>query len=303
MTLYRFRNQVIVLDSATCLTRGNPAGLAAWSSHLLPTRGVYTAVVPSTDGRPPLIGQVTYQMGERSARLAFMLPESEASAAAAGDLLNGLAVQAGSWGAYNLLAEIDEHHAAFEGLRRAGFFVYAWQQVWRMQPVTGGQNGCESRWKPATALDELAVRSLFLSLVPPLVQSAEPLSAGSLHGLVYHQEGEVLGYAEIVSGPGGIYIQPLLHPAVDDVPGLLCDLMRTLGPLLKRPVYLAVRSYQAWLEATLQQMQAEMAPRQALMVKHLTTTQRVPILSPRLSVLEKRQTEPSAPMARVEKHR
>ena len=31
-------------------------------------------------------------------------------------------------------------------------------------------------WQPATSVDEMMIRNLYQSLVPPLVQSAEPLS-------------------------------------------------------------------------------------------------------------------------------
>jgi hypothetical protein len=62
---------------------------------------------------------------------------------------------------------------------------------------------------------------------------------------------------------------------------------------LGRPVYLSVRSYQAWLETSLQQLDGQLLPRQALLVKHLVQAQRVEAPA-RLGVLENRQAEPTA---------
>jgi hypothetical protein len=67
-----------------------------------------------------------------------------------------------------------------------------------------------------------------------------------------------------------------------------------------RPVYLAVRSYQSWLENGLRKIGAEAAPRQALLVKHLIARQRSPILERGLQALEHRRAETSSPMARAD---
>jgi hypothetical protein len=188
---------------------------------------------------------------------------------------------------------VDELSPAFESMRRAGFSVYAWQRIWQL-PLNGAATGGKSpsRWQPADAENEQAVRSLFQMVVPPLVQSAEPLSSRRLRGLVFRKDGEVMAYVEGTFGPRGIYICPLIHPDLEDVPGLIDSLPQALAPLLKRPVFLAVRSYQAWMEAALTELDTKCAPRQALMVKHLTIGQRVP-LNMRLVQIEGRQAEPA----------
>jgi hypothetical protein len=114
---------------------------------------------------------------------------------------------------------------------------------------------------------------------------------------VFRQDGELLGYIEANYGPHGIFLNPLLHPSIDDAFGLLNSLRWSLSPLFNRPVYLAVRSYQAWLEIFLQQMDTEVSPRHGLLVKHLAALQRV-TANARLGVMENVTREPSAPMAR-----
>jgi hypothetical protein len=266
-------------------------------AHMRAERGSFTGVVPESNGEPPLIGQIIYSSGERSAYLAFMAPDSASQAAGLPALFEGLASQAGEWGAFNLLAEAEELAPIFENLRRSGFCVYAWQRIWQLPPLGTGEGRPPNHWKPAAPVDEFAIRSLYQALVPPLVQSAEPLSPRTPQGLVYRQDGEVLAYAEGIRGPRGIYLQPVIHPGADCVPDLLDDLPYALPiHFFSRPVYYAIRSYQGWLDSALEGMGARVNPRQALFVKHLMSAQRVPATNKLLGVLEQHQAEPTAPM-------
>ncbi len=280
------------------LTRGNPAGISAGLAGLHPARGTYTGVAFSERDGSTLLGQVTYELGTRSARLSYVAPASQSGSFALVSLLEGLAYQAGEWGAFHLLGEVDELSPAFESMRRAGFSVYAWQRIWEL-PFENGANGKgHSPWQAVDAECEHSVRSLFQMVVPPLVQSAEPLPNRRLRGLIYRKNADILAYVEGAFGPRGIYLYPLIHPDLEDVAGLLRTLPQALAPLLGRPVYLAVRSYQAWMEAALGDLDTHCAPRQALMVKHLTLGQRVP-LNAHLVQIEGRQVEPAKTVTQI----
>lgn len=289
---------MLSLDSIQILTRGNPMGPAAVLQNLHTAQDTFTNVFTANDSLPALIGQMQYRPGERSARMTFLAPRSACETASLPALLESLAWQAGSRGAYNLLANLDELDSAFEGMRRAGFSVYAWQHIWRLpraeskaeQPLRPGW------WRPVNECDEIAIRGLYQLLVPPLVQSAEPLPAQRLQGLVHHQNGEVVAYIEGTYGTHGIYLNPIIHPSVEHIADLLRDLAEHLPDQFNRPVYLTMRSYQGWLQPALETINAQMAPRQALMVKHLAAQQRAPALNGRLAVLERRHAEPTAPM-------
>jgi hypothetical protein len=271
-------------------------------SQLNPHSGSFTGVVPASDCNPKLVGQMMYTQGQRSARLSFIAPSNAGDSPGISELLDGLTCQAGDCGAFNLLAEAEEHHPIFENLRRSNFFVYAWQRIWRFIPSAQGARGLSNRWTTASPLDEIALRSLYQSLVPPLVQSAEPFTFHAHQGLVYrqddahHHHGEVLGFIEGRRGPRGVYLQPIVHPDVENMQELMADLLQALPAFyLGRPVYIAVRSYQSWLEAALEEMHGQASPRQALFVKHLASAQRVLATNKRL-VMEKHQAEPTAPM-------
>ena len=289
MALLRLREDILSLDSAQSLTQGSQVGFQAALASLVPTRSIYTAITRDENNGLELIGQMSYTMGSRSARLSFLTPGRRASSPLLPGLLEHLAQRAGEWGAFHVLGDVDELSPAFEGLRKTGFSVYAWQRVWKLDAIPPPEkNGTPPAWQPVSTIDETAVRSLFQNLVPPLIQSAEPLPNRRLRGLAYRQSGEIMAYVEGTSGPRGLFLHPLVHPDLTEYGELVRSLMYSL-PRLGRPVYLAVRSYQSWLENALFDLPAQASPRHALLVKHLATLLRVP-LSARLGV-EKRSSE------------
>jgi hypothetical protein len=266
---------MLPLDSTLLLTQGSPLSVGAVLAYLRPEHGIYTGICRSQRGAFPLIGQVHYTGGDRSAHVSFVLPESGVDPSDQVDLLEGLAAQAGIWGAFNLLADVDELSPAFPGLRKAGFTVYGWQRIWQL-PFKG-ENGSSSaeQWQNATPADEIPLRNLVHQLVPPLAQAADPFPTHRSQGLVSYQSGELMAYVEGTFGPSGIFLFPLVHPSVEYVADLIKGLERHLHPLLMRPVYMAVRSYQSWLETALEKLEWQVAPRQALMVKRLAIAQPV----------------------------
>lgn len=276
------------MDTALGLTRGNPIGPWAMLDYLHLENGKNTAVLRQGGGSPTLIGQMRYTNGEQAARLAFALPASELNSPGVVNLIENLTWQAGAHGAYSLLAEAEEGSPILEGLRRAGFSLFAWQRVWNIPPALQPGNAAHL-WEPADDLDVIPIRGLYQSLVPLLVQSAEPPLNNLGQGLVYADHGELLAYVSPTYGPHGIYLQPLIHPGVESIETLLASLIGTLPMQFGRPVYLSVRSYQAWLENALQDYGAKPAARQALLVKHLAASQRMPAYAVSRSVLEKQQ--------------
>lgn len=292
ITIYRYRNQYLSLDSALDLTRGNPFSPLGVLAHLNPSRESFTGVSSSIDNSQALFGQVYHTIGAKYAHLSFLLPGDSCYSQMLTPLIEGLAREAGSWGVFHLLAEVNEHEIAFPALRKAGFSVYGWQRIWNISHHEETESTWSEHWRPATDQDMIAVRNLYHSLVPPLVQRAEPHPTYQSHGLVYYQDGDLLGFLESIVGPLGIYLQPLLHPATENMPELIKTLPSYFLPRLGRPIYLVVRSYQAWMEASLEELKADVAPRQALLVRYLTIAQRNWLIKTRFTpVLESPQPE------------
>ena len=143
-------------------------------AHFSVAGNVYTAVARGDDDEKIQIGQICHVPRERSARLSFLMEQEPFDEVAACALLENLVVQAGEWGAVNVLAAVNEDEAVFTSLRRVGFSVYSRQEVWRVPdwPHTDSVQ-TKYEWQEATPMDSDPVLRLCQSLLPPLVQRAE----------------------------------------------------------------------------------------------------------------------------------
>ncbi len=259
----------------------------------------YTAIARPKHGEKPLIGQVYFNIGEQFARLSFFAPAEEVPNRALSAMLDHLAWECGNRGAFRLVAEIDEDHVYYEQFRQAGFSVYARQRIWEI-PASQQQNKNteERRWVILNRTSQPAIQNLYHAIVPPLVQGAEAMDKRPIHGLGYTQNGELMAFVEVLYGTIGVYLLPVFHPDIRQPLTLLQELINQLPPLFGRPVYLAVREYQSWLNGAAQDLNGSPSPQKALMVKHLTRQQRVGVTETLRKVLENHSTEPTAPIIR-----
>lgn len=261
-TLYHYRAEVISLDTARLLTRGNPLSAAGMMAYLNPARHIYTAV--HSEAGMTLLGGVVHTPGDSFAKLLYLAPAGSLTHPGLPSLIDNLSREAGNWGAYHLLAEVDEDSEAFPALRAAGFSVYAWQRIWDMSAVSTTEE--PGNWMKPGSSHLSAIQSLHYQIVPPLLQPIEP-APRKISGLIC-AEG-LRCYAAVSSGLEGILLTPLIHPEATHVPKKLSALLQHLPRRSRRPIYLCVRSYQAWLEPVLEDLGAKASPRQAVMVKHL----------------------------------
>jgi hypothetical protein len=294
--LPRFRREMIPLDSARLLTRGAPLSATALLSYLNPRRNLYTAL--ASENGDSLMGQVILSDGESSARLTFLAPAGKINGLAL-SLLDHLAVQAGDWGALHILAEVDEEAPAFQSLRRAGFAMYAWQRIWKLPEFAVPLQA--NPWREAREADWLAVQSLHAQIVPALLQPVDYLPRQAA-GLVCPAEGGLQACAMFRLGPQGVWLQPLVPPDSACFQAQVSGLVQAVNGSNKRPVYVCVRSYQAWLESSLKDMGAQAGPRQAVMVRRLAKAVKEPqAVSAMENALAK--VKPAAPVRRSDLER
>lgn len=263
--LYSFRDQAIGLDTARTLTRGNPLGAVGLFAYVNPVRHIYSAIINGNSTDETVLGGIIHSGNEPFAKLLFIAPSSQLDHPHLPELIETLSAQAGEWGAFHVLAEVDETSDAFVALRRAGFSVYAWQRMWDVSEITDAIRPVE--WTKVKPVHMPAVQSLYYQIVPPLLQPIEPQPKSGLGWLC--NEG-VKCYVSVMQGVYGIVLSPLIHPEATFVSEKLASLIGHLPDRRNRPVYLCVRSYQAWLEPVLADLGARGADRQAVMVKHLT---------------------------------
>lgn len=260
--LYRFREEAIGLDTARTLTRGNPLGAARLLAYMNPARHVYSAIANGES--ESVLGGIIHSRDDAFAKLLYLAPASQLHHPGLPALIENLSVQAGGWGAFHVLAEVDEVSDAFVPLRKAGFSVYAWQRMWEISEVNESSSGFE--WTRVRSIHLPVVQSLYHQIVPPLLHPIEPQPKMPIGWL--SNDGAKC-YVSVTHGTYGIVLTPLIHPEATDVSSKLTALISNLPDRRGRPVYICVRSYQAWLEPVLADLGAKAAARQAVMVKHL----------------------------------
>jgi hypothetical protein len=262
-TLYRYRGEAVSFDATRLLTRGNPLGAMGVMAYMNPRRHIYSAV--SSEDGTTLLGGIIHTYGETFAKILYLAPASQMANPALPGVIENLTSEAGKWGAFHVLAEVDELSEAFVSLRMGGFSVYAWQRMWDVSALPSEE--LTSKWLRVRSIDVPSIQSLFHQIVPPLLQPLERMPKRAIGFMC--NEG-VKCYVSTASGLAGIVMFPLIHPEATDVSTKLLSIIKRLPNRNGRPIYFCVRSYQAWLEPVLEDLGAKSAARQAVMVKHLS---------------------------------
>ncbi len=262
--LYRFRDEAIGLDTARTLTRGNPLGAVRLLAYMNPARHVYGAI--ANGEHDSVLGGIIHSQEDTFAKLLYLAPLSNLTHPELPALIENLSAQAGTWGAFHVLAEVDEVSDAFVPLRKSGFSVYAWQRMWEMSGMGEQAEAMNEAWSRVRSVSLPAVQSLYHQIVPPLLQPVEPQPKTPL-GWISNDGAKC--HVSVMHGTQGIVLSPLIHPEATDVSAKLASLISQLPDRRSRPVYVCVRSYQVWLEPVLADLGAKSGPRQAVMVKHL----------------------------------
>ncbi|MEA3326186.1 MAG: hypothetical protein U9R53_02625 [Chloroflexota bacterium] len=214
--------------------------------------------------------------------------------------LEGVIEHIGQWGVKQVVADLDIASDGFEYFRQAGFSVIAKQRVYHCQASDRRKPVLERGWQIWTSDDIPAIQRLYQTLVPPLIQPVEPLTRREMLGLVYFNEhGALQAYADLVYGPVGVWVLPMIHPrSSENVSDLLAQMLLDLPERSSRPIFVAVRSYQPWVEQALENLNANPGPEQVLLVRYLALQQRV---EPEFTFasIENSKHEPTIPLAPI----
>ena len=228
----------------------------------------YIAVCDN-DPEHPCYAQVISRVDETQGQMTFLGAYEDADQTDIACLLENLIANAGKWGTHYITGDLPTDSPHITGFKKAGFLTWANQTVFRFSPAVADNGSPKFSWRTWNANDMRAMTSLYRGIVPGLFQPIEPLTRKAALGLaLYHAEGELLGYADLDSGPKGVWVQPVLSPEAND-PQILSDLLKAIPDLYNRPVFLAARSYQPWLASLAAQLPAEICGTQFLLVRYL----------------------------------
>ena len=256
------------LDYLRLVTRGEPFNLRNLMHSISPPIEQYIAYCDN-DSERPCYAQVISRVDETQGQLTFLGALDETDQSDIACLLENLIANAGKWGTHYITCDLPVNSPHLTGFKKAGFLTWANQSVFRLAPTNSESGQPEFVWRTWNANDMRAMTSLYRGVVPGLFQPIEPLTRKSALGLVlYHPEGELLGYADLDYGPKGVWVQPVLSPEAND-PQILSDLQKAIPDLYNRPVFLAARSYQPWLASLAAQLPGEIQGSQLLMVRYL----------------------------------
>jgi hypothetical protein len=292
------------LDTALTVTRGAPLSLTQLFTSLHPNDQIFTGVYEPEGSQEKLIGQIYRSQTMTNAHMLFLLQCDNVNSRDFVILLEGLIKQAGHWGAKQVVANLDITSELFPHFRQAGFSVLAKQRVFQCEPSDLFEDIMPNGWRTWRHEDINAMRGLYQTLVPPLIQAVEPISRREAQGLVhYDPNGALVAYADLIYGPVGVWVLPVIHPQINENMGdLLNQMVLDVRKLNKKPIFIASRSYQPWVESALEEIALEASPEQAVMVRYLALRQRVKstyVYSP----VENGQPEPTITLSSVkERH-
>ncbi|HJL70377.1 MAG: hypothetical protein QGG60_02805 [Anaerolineales bacterium] len=295
--LRRLMPRGVCLHSEAAFTTGARVMQKGLVGLFSPHRGATTLVWRGDGDEKAAFAQMQLEDGAQRARVYFIAPAgAETPLERSVALLEGLAKEAGACAARNLMAEAQEGSAEFAALRKAGFAIYARQQVYRLlSRPEGAKAGIELH--SCAARDEIATQRLYSNIVPALVRHVEPTPTGTDNGFVLRRDDDVVALLSVKIGPKGVWVQPFVHPEAEGTIGeVLAAFLQLKQNDPRRPVYICARSYQSWLRGALQAAGFEPWGQQAVMVKRLTVSGKKPVRKP-MPAIAATEVEISAPVA------
>jgi hypothetical protein len=270
---------------------------SALADNLQPLRGALfgmvarsespTLIWKSEDGESAGFIQILLEEDRQHAHILYLSPDlaqQDGEKPLEGDAVNGnenvwlsLLDQAvsvvGKYGVHSLVAEVDETGPELPILRRAGFAVYARQDIWALEGDTAviGKTDETYKLRPRLEKDDWDIQLLYANTVPRLVQLVEPIppiAAGSTW-VQRDDKNELAAFMHIHEGGVATWMRFFIHPSAEsDSADILKAALLVKKPHPSRPVYLCLRRYEGWVPGVLQNTGFSKWGSQAVLVKH-----------------------------------
>jgi hypothetical protein len=242
---------------------------SALADNLQPLRGALfgmvarsespTLIWKSEDGERAGFIQILLEEDRQHAHILYLSPDlSQDSAKSPGSdvgndnesvwlsLLDQAVSVVGKYGVHSLVAEVDENGPELPILRRAGFAVYARQDIWTLDSDAAviGRTDETQNLRPRLEKDDWDIQLLYANTVPRLVQLVEPMppiAAGSTW-IQRDDKNELAAFVHIHEGSVATWMRFFIHPSAEsDSANILKAALLVKKPNQSRPVYLCLR--------------------------------------------------------------
>ncbi|MEP7200820.1 MAG: hypothetical protein ABI874_13440, partial [Chloroflexota bacterium] len=229
-------------------------------------------------------------------------------------LLSQLIVRLGEHGCQRVYARLMDGAPELDLFWQLGFSAYARERVYQHEGQPNfGEAAKPSYWRPQRSRDLWAVRQLYVTVTPKLVQQAENLPQSNTlapyrdsfgtsidRRYVWSNNDEISGSLRCIRGHNSGWLKLMLNPhALDRADELVRDGLRLLPPHSEQ-VYVSVREYQSELEGAILRAGFMRIATEMLMVKHTTAPIKQTALKP-LPVMEGIEARPTATTTRMTK--
>jgi hypothetical protein len=258
----------ISLDSSTCLTEDLHILRTAVLAQLFPELIPETLILDRRNGAAG-IAQLGHRRGDASSRLRFLAPRELLRDDQGIELIEALLHVAGRRQAQHILADVEDKTDESGFLRRAGFSIYARQDIWKCTPPFPRPiSEPKGKFRPLLSADTSAAHALYCSIVPALVHQVEGFPRRPKGWLIY-EEGELVGFFNLRSGPRGLWMEPVYHPGARNAAQWIAFWLGGLELRPQDPVYVCVRSYQDWVGPILQENGFSLIGRRAVLIRRV----------------------------------
>ncbi len=256
------------LDSPTCLTQDLHILRTAVLAQLIPEIIPETLVLRLQSG-PAGFVQLGHRRGAASSRLRFLAPRGLLVDNPGTELIEAALIAAGRRQAQHILADAEDKTDEYGFLRRAGFSIYARQDIWKGAPPSPRSLPApKGKFRPLLSADASAAHALYCSIVPALVHQVEGFPRRPKGWLIY-EEGELVGFFHLRSGPRGLWMEPFFHPGARNAAEWIAFWLGGLTIRPHDPIYICVRSYQDWLGPILRDNGFSLMSRRAVFIRRV----------------------------------
>ncbi|MBN2085192.1 MAG: hypothetical protein JW748_08185 [Anaerolineales bacterium] len=267
-TLRALAPRGLCLDSQTGLTQDLHIFRSAVLAQLLPELIPETLILRRPNGAAGFV-QLGHRLGDPSSRLRFLAPRELFPDDKGIELMEALTRTAGRRQAQHILADAEEKTEESGFLRRAGFSIYARQDIWKgTAPFPRPLSAPKEAFRPFLGADASAAHTLYCSIVPALVHQVEGFPRRPKGWMIY-EEGELVGFFHQRSGPRGLWMEPIFHPGARNAAEWIAYWLSVLNLRPQDPVYVCVRSYQDWVGSILQDNGFSLLSRRAVFIRRV----------------------------------